>query len=56
MTRNAAEEIAYEHPEVPDFFESWVTALLLPIVIYAGFGRNVAVSEKRSTLLLLSHA
>jgi hypothetical protein len=54
--RDVEEEIEYEHPEIPDFHETWVTAVLLPIVIFGGFGRNVTISEKRSTLLLLAHA
>lgn len=54
--RNADEEIAYEHPEIPSRFESLVTMLMLPLVIYGGFGRSVMMYEKRSSLLLMSHA
>ena len=54
--RNAEEEIAYEHPEIPSRFESLVTLFLLPLIVYGGFGRSVMMYEKRSTLLLMSHA
>ena len=30
--------------------------LMLPLVIYGGFGRSVMIYEKRSSLLLMSHA
>lgn len=54
--RDADQEISYEHPEIPDWNETLITMLLMPLVIYGGFGRNVMISEKRSTLLLMSHA
>ena len=54
--RNPEEEISYEHPEIPDWSETTLTMLLMPLVIYGGFGRSIMISEKRSTLLLMSHA
>lgn len=54
--RNPEEEISYEHPEIPDWSETTLTMLFLPFIIFGGFGRSVMISEKRSTLLLMSHA
>ena len=54
--RDPDEEIEFEHPEIPSTYESFMTFLLMPIVIYGGFGRSVVVSEKRSNILMVSHA
>ena len=51
--RDPEEEISYEHPEIPDWSETTLTMLLMPLVIYGGFGRSIMISEKRSTLLLM---
>lgn len=56
QARNPEEEISYEHPEIPDGQETALTMVMLPLAIYGGFGRSVMISEKRSTLLLMSHA
>ena len=54
--RNPDEEIEFEHPEIPSNYESFMTFLMLPVLIYGGFGRSVVVSEKRSNILLFSHS
>ena len=53
--RDVWEEIEFEHPEIPTNYESFITLLLMPIIIYGGFGRSVVISEKRSNTILFAH-
>lgn len=46
---NIDEEINFEHPDIPMFAELYWNFILLPIIIYSGFGRLVIVSERKKT-------
>jgi hypothetical protein len=42
-------EIDYEHPEIPQLDELIWNFVLMPIIIYGGFGRMIIVSERKKT-------
>jgi hypothetical protein len=42
-------EIDYEHPEIPQMDELIWNFILMPIIIYGGFGRMIIVSERKKT-------
>lgn len=54
--RDADEEVLFEHPEIPSSYESLMTFLLMPVILYCGFGRALIAQEKKSTILQVAHA
>jgi hypothetical protein len=49
-------DILFENPEIPSTRENMWNFLLLPVVIYAGFGRAIYVTERKKNLLQIAHA
>lgn len=46
---NVDEEIYYEHPDLPQVSELLWNFVLLPVVMYNGFGRLVIASERKKS-------
>ncbi len=46
---NVNEEIQFEHPDIPECSELFWNFILLPLILYGGFGRLTIVSERKKT-------
>lgn len=49
-SKNYLKEIAFEHPEIASYQELFWQFFFLPIVIYAGLGRLVVISDRKTTV------
>ena len=52
--RTLDEEIEFEHPEIPTYQELFWNAIFMPLIIYAGLGRVVLLSERKTFLTQFS--
>ena len=43
-------EIEFEHPEIASYSELFWQFIFMPVVIYAGLGRLVVSSERKTTV------
>ena len=50
LTKNYLKEIEFEHPELSDYQELFWQFFFMPVVIYAGLGRLVVVSDRKTTV------
>lgn len=53
-SRNAKNEVEFENPEIPTVNEVAWNFILLPIVMFGGFGRVSITSERKRTFNLAS--
>jgi hypothetical protein len=52
--RTLEEEIEFEHPEIPTYSELFWNIFFMPLIIYAGLGRVVVLSERKTFLTQFS--
>ena len=49
-SKNFLEEIEFEHPEIATYQELFWQFFFMPVVIYAGLGRLVVLTERKTTV------
>jgi len=54
--RTINEELEFEHPEMPTYTECFWNLFFMPIIIYAGLGRVVVLSERKTFITQFSQA
>ena len=54
--KNFEDELEFEHPEIPTYNELFWNFLLMPIIVYAGLGRVVVLSERKTGLMQFAQA